>query len=146
MIEEIKDINKEFYTGWKKWTPTDAELATYYTDNTCPIDLRENEYLIVIDANDNREVSISKMEDGKHTGKLDAASSGMTAVDSADSNLILNAGVDPKTPHEISAAIKNFSTLNLPTTGGKGTMLLSIGGVVLMAAGAYLIFFRKKEN
>lgn len=89
---------------------------------------------------------ISKMEDGKHTGKLDAASSGMTAVDSADSNLILNAGVDPKTPHEISAAIKNFSTPNLPTTGGKGTMLLSIGGVVLMAAGAYLIFFRKKEN
>lgn len=65
MIEEIKDINKEFYTGWKKWIPTDAELATYYTDNTCPIDLRENEYLIVIDATDNREVSISKMEDGK---------------------------------------------------------------------------------
>lgn len=89
---------------------------------------------------------ISKMEDGKHTGKLDAITSKMTAVDEADTNLILNSGVDPNTPHEISAAIKNFSTPNLPTTGGKGTMLLSIGGVVLMAAGAYLIFFRKKEN
>ena len=89
---------------------------------------------------------ISKMEDGKHTGKLDAVTSKMTAVDSADSNLILNSGVDPNTPHEISAAIKNFSTPNLPTTGGAGTVLLSIGGVVLMAAGAYLIFFRKKEN
>lgn len=89
---------------------------------------------------------ISKMEDGKHTGKLDATSSKMSAVDPADSNLILNSGVDPNTPHEISAAIKNFSTPNLPTTGGAGTMLLTIGGVVLMAAGAYLIFFRKKEN
>ena len=89
---------------------------------------------------------ISKMEDGKHTGKLDAITSKMTAVDEADTNLILNSGVDPNTPHEISAAIKNFSTPNLPTTGGAGTMLLSIGGVALMAAGAYLIFFRKKEN
>lgn len=89
---------------------------------------------------------ISKMENGIHTGKLDATSSKMTAVDEKDANLILNAGVDPNTPHEISAAIKNFSTPNLPTTGGAGTMLLTIGGVVLMAAGAYLIFFRKKEN
>lgn len=89
---------------------------------------------------------ISKMENGNHTGKLDASSSKMTAVDEKDANLILNAGVDPNTPHEISAAIKNFSTPNLPTTGGAGTMLLTIGGVVLMAAGAYLIFFRKKEN
>lgn len=89
---------------------------------------------------------ISKMENGIHTGKLDATSSKMTAVDSADSNLILNSGVDPDTPHEIAAAIKNFSTPNLPTTGGAGTMLLTIGGVALMAAGAYLIFFRKKEN
>lgn len=89
---------------------------------------------------------ISKMENGIHTGKLDAISSKMTAVDEKDANLILNAGVDPNTPYEISAAIKNFSTPNLPTTGGAGTMLLSIGGVVLMAAGAYLIFFRKKEN
>lgn len=89
---------------------------------------------------------ISKMENGIHTGKLNAESSKMYAVNDKDSNLILNSGVDPNTPHEISAAIKNFSTPNLPTTGGTGTVLLSIGGVVLMAAGAYLLFFRKKKE
>ena len=86
------------------------------------------------------------MENGIHTGKLNAESSKMYAVNDKDSNLILNSGVDPNTPHEISAAIKNFSTPNLPTTGGTGTVLLSIGGVVLMAAGAYLLFFRKKKE
>lgn len=70
----------------------------------------------------------------------------MTALDPNDSKLILNSGVDPSTPHEIAAGLKNFSTPDLPTTGGTGTVLLSIGGVVLMAAGAYLLFFRKKKE
>ena len=89
---------------------------------------------------------ISKLENDHYTGKLDAETSKMTALDPNDSKLILNSGVDPSTPHEIVAALKNFSTPDLPTTGGTGTVLLSIGGVVLMAAGAYLLFFRKKKK
>lgn len=90
---------------------------------------------------------ISKFnEAGNHSGKLDSASSAMTALDTKDANLIFGAKVDSDISHQFSAALKNYSTPNLPTTGGAGTMLLSIGGVALMAAGAYLIFFRKKEN
>lgn len=89
---------------------------------------------------------ISKMENDHYTGKLNAETSKMTALNDNDKNLILNSGVDPSTPHEIVAALKNFSIPNLPTTGGAGTVLLSIGGVVLMAAGAYLLFFRKKKE
>ncbi|WP_432619797.1 SpaA isopeptide-forming pilin-related protein, partial [Butyricicoccus sp.] len=89
---------------------------------------------------------ISKMENGKHTGKLDATNSSMKALETADANLLLSPNVDSNLAYEYSAGVKNSSTPNLPTTGGAGTMLLSIGGVVLMAAGAYLIFFRKKEN
>ena len=83
--------------------------------------------------------------DGTHSGKIDAASSSFTSVDSADENLYFGAGIDGDT-YIYQVMVKNFSTPDLPTTGGAGTMLLSIGGVVLMAAGAYLIFFRKKEN
>lgn len=89
---------------------------------------------------------ISKLENDHYTGKLDAETSKMTALNEKDKNLILNSGVDPSTPHEIAAGLKNFSTPDLPTTGGTGTVLLSIGGVVLMAAGAYLLFFRKKKE
>ena len=89
---------------------------------------------------------ISKTENGKHTGKLDATNSSMKALETADANLLLSPNVDSNLAHEYSAGVKNSSTPNLPTTGGAGTMLLSIGGVVLMVAGAYLIFFRKKEN
>lgn len=84
-------------------------------------------------------------ENNLHTGKLDAAASNMTSVNDADKNLII-AGINNELLHQFDATIKNFSTPNLPTTGGTGTVLLSIGGVVLMAAGAYLLFFRKKKE
>ncbi len=84
-------------------------------------------------------------ENNLHTGKLDAAASNMTSVNDADKNLII-AGINNEVLHLFDATIKNFSTPNLPTTGGTGTVLLSIGGVVLMAAGAYLLFFRKKKE
>lgn len=84
-------------------------------------------------------------ENNLHTGKLDVAASNMTSVNDADKNLII-AGINNEVLHQFDATIKNFSTPNLPTTGGTGTVLLSIGGVVLMAAGAYLLFFRKKKE
>ena len=94
-------------------------------------------------------VMTSNFDNGKHTGKLDSdkKQSYMEAVDPADKNLIFaGSGADTNLMHQFSATIKNFSTPNLPTTGGTGTVLLSIGGVVLMAAGAYLLFFRKKKE
>lgn len=94
-------------------------------------------------------VMTSNFDNGKHTGKLDSdkSQSYMAAVDPADENLIFaGSGADTNPMHQFSATIKNFSTPNLPTTGGTGTVLLSIGGVVLMAAGAYLLFFRKKKE
>ena len=84
-------------------------------------------------------------ENNLHTGKLDVAASNMTSVNDTDKNLII-AGINNEVLHQFDATIKNFSTPNLPTTGGTGTVLLSIGGVVLMAAGAYLLFFRKKKE
>lgn len=96
-----------------------------------------------------RIVMTSNFENGKHTGKLDSdkTKSYMEAVNPDDKNLVYaGSGADATLMHQFSATIKNFSTPNLPTTGGTGTVLLSVGGVVLMAAGAYLLFFRKKKE
>lgn len=84
---------------------------------------------------------------GTHTGRLDGEISKLTAVNPEDNNLVFTgSSVDTNTLHQFNAGINNNSTPNLPTTGGTGTVLLSIGGVVLMAAGAYLLFFRKKKE
>lgn len=93
-------------------------------------------------------VLTSKLDEkGTHTGRLDGEKSKLTAVKSEDNNLVFTgSSVDTNTSHQFNAGINNNSTPNLPTTGGTGTVLLSIGGVVLMAAGAYLLFFRKKKE
>lgn len=93
-------------------------------------------------------VLTSKLNDnGTHTGRLDGTTSKLTAVNPKDDNLIVpGSAIDTDKLHQFNAGINNFSTPNLPTTGGTGTVLLSIGGVVLMAAGAYLLFFRKKKE
>ena len=88
----------------------------------------------------------SQMENNKHTGTLDNKQSSIKALDDADTALILSSGVSVDKNYQFSISLGNSSTPNLPTTGGTGTVLLSIGGVVLMAAGAYLLFFRKKKE
>ena len=88
-------------------------------------------------------------ENGEYTGKLDSKNNKtyINTVNPDDTNLVYaNSGADSGLMYQFSTTIKNFSTPNLPTTGGIGTVLLSIGGVVLMAAGAYLLFFRKKKE
>lgn len=88
----------------------------------------------------------SQMMNNKHTGTLDNSQSSIKALNDADTALILSSGVSTEKNYQFSISLGNFSTPDLPTTGGTGTVLLSIGGVVLMAAGAYLLFFRKKKE
>ena len=35
------------YTGWKKWSPTSEDWVELYANGTVPVQLKENEYLIV---------------------------------------------------------------------------------------------------
>ena len=37
----------ETYTGWKKWTPTLDEFAKFCTEPYMPVEMQENEYLLV---------------------------------------------------------------------------------------------------
>lgn len=88
----------------------------------------------------------SKMEkNGEHSGALEGSTTEITAKNDADKNLILErSGVDNKIGHQFDIALLNSTTPSLPTTGGMGTMLFTIGGVALMALAAYVFFFRKR--
>lgn len=56
--------NKE-YTGWKRWKPTNEELAEFLVSGTCPVQLKENEYLIVDDGEGSEMNMIYRMKGGK---------------------------------------------------------------------------------
>ena len=58
-------MEEKEYTGWKVWTPNDEELAFFYEEGKCPLELIENEYLIIIDRIDGTVASIYKKKNGK---------------------------------------------------------------------------------
>ena len=58
-------MSEKDYTGWKYWTPTDEELVYLYQDNICPVELLENEYLIIKDRTDDSAISFYKKKNNK---------------------------------------------------------------------------------
>lgn len=53
------------YTGWKCWEPSDSELVDLYAEGKCPLELKENEYLIVNDIKDGSNLAIYKKKNEK---------------------------------------------------------------------------------
>lgn len=85
----------------------------------------------------------------KYTGTLDGtADTGSKAsiTDVADTGLLLASGINITNNNEFDITVLNSTTPVLPTTGGMGTMLFTVLGVVLMALAAGLFFFRRRKN
>lgn len=85
-----------------------------------------------------------------HTGNLSTAGdngSSFTAMDSNDKNLIFTAAVATDTPYIYRVILSNSTTPVLPSTGGMGTALFTVGGIAIMVLAAFLFLRRKnKEN
>ena len=58
-------MEEKEYTGWKYWTPNDEELVYLYQEGSCPLDLVENEYLIIKDRTNDSVAAIYKKKNGK---------------------------------------------------------------------------------
>lgn len=93
-----------------------------------------------IELNGERDVA-----DNALTGKLLDTSS-FTETDAADRLLIAGTEIDTTALNQLNVVLKNSSSPILPTTGGMGTALFTVGGVVLMAVAAWLFFFRRKDK
>lgn len=85
-----------------------------------------------------------------HTGSLRTTGenpSSLTAMDENDKDLILTAAVETSSPHAYRVILRNSTTPILPSTGGMGTALFTVGGIALMVLAAFLFLRRKnKEN
>lgn len=74
--------------------------------------------------------------------KLDGANSAVSAVETADAKLINGTAENDN----LTIKVINSTTPSLPTTGGMGTVLITILGVVLMAAAGAFFVLRRKQR
>ena len=82
----------------------------------------------------------------EYSGELNAENSKAVAVNEANNGLIVAKGVNTTDKSQYDITIKNSDVPVLPTTGGMGTMLFTVLGVVLMALAAGLFFFCRRKN
>lgn len=77
-----------------------------------------------------------------HTGSL--GNCGFTAMNTDDSSLIFGSEV---AGYVYSLTLRNSTTPVLPSTGGVGTVMFTVGGIAIMVLAAFLFLRRKnKEN
>ncbi len=79
------------------------------------------------------------------TGLL-ANGSTMTELNDSDRLLLGGSVLDTANVNQLDVTLKNSTTPILPTTGGMGTALFTIGGVALMAAAAAIVILRRKRG
>ena len=115
------------YKGWKKWTPNTEELANFYTDReTCPVELLENEYLIILDSQDNSVINIYKKNNGKI---VDISHAAIKITDYKDGrkNKIINP-LNPEQKCAIDMLHDDRTTIKLitgPWGSGKSMLLVT---------------------
>lgn len=79
-------------------------------------------------------------------GKLAAASS-FTAINATDSALITGtASVNGTEQNRLDASLKNSSTPVLPTTGGVGTVMFTVVGLLCMGAALWFFLFARRRK
>lgn len=83
-------------------------------------------------------------DETEHSGALSEDST-ITALDTADSKLV-SGSVDQTSTNQFDIVIKNSTTPTLPVTGGMGTVIIMILGVVLMVSAVSLFAFRRRNR
>lgn len=80
------------------------------------------------------------------TGKLTAASS-FTATNNATDGVLINSSVLNGTElNRLDASLKNSSTPVLPTTGGVGTVIFTVVGLLCMGAALWFFLFARRRR
>lgn len=78
-------------------------------------------------------------------GKLAAASS-FTATNAIDNVLLGTASVNGTEQNRLDASLKNSSTPVLPTTGGVGTVIFTVVGLLCMGAALWFFLFARRRR
>lgn len=80
------------------------------------------------------------------TGKLAAASSFTATNPTTDGVLINSSGLNGTEQNRLDASLKNSSTPVLPTTGGVGTVIFTVVGLLCMGAALWFFLFARRRR
>ena len=80
------------------------------------------------------------------TGKLAAASSFTATNPETDRVLINSSGLNITEQNRLDASLKNSSTPVLPTTGGVGTVIFTVVGLLCMGAALWFFLFARRRR
>ena len=80
------------------------------------------------------------------TGKLAAASSFTATNNAIDGVLINSSGLNTAEQNRLDASLKNSSTPVLPTTGGVGTVMFTVIGLLCMGAALWFFLFARRRS
>ena len=83
--------------------------------------------------------------DNQLTGKL-ADTSAFTAKNTADSVLVKGTAINTIEANRLDASLKNSSTPVLPTTGGVGTVMFTVIGLLCMGAALWFFLFARRRR
>lgn len=117
------------------------DAATYYLKETkVPTGYYAPKGGFAVQLTGDREVSKTL------NGKLAAASS-FTAINATDSALITGtASANGTEMNRLDASLKNSSTPVLPTTGGVGTVMFTVVGLLCMGAALWFFLFARRRR
>lgn len=79
-------------------------------------------------------------------GKLAAASSFTATNPETDRVLINSSGLNAAEQNRLDASLKNSSTPVLPTTGGVGTVIFTVVGLLCMGAALWFFLFARRRR
>lgn len=79
-------------------------------------------------------------------GKLAAASSFTATNNATDGVLINSSGLNGTEQNRLDASLKNSSTPVLPTTGGVGTVMFTVVGLLCMGAALWFFLFARRRR
>ena len=87
----------------------------------------------------------SRMNGEEHTGNLESGT--FTASNPDQDGALIGSDESKISSNQFVVTLQNSTAPSLPTAGGMGTILLAIAGVVLMiGAGAFFVFLRRKQH
>lgn len=136
----VTDLLADLGTDQNTLLVRGLDAATYYLKETkVPAGYYAPKGGFAVQLTGDREVSKTL------NGKLAAASS-FTAINATDNVLLGTASVNGTEMNRLDASLKNSSTPVLPTTGGVGTVMFTVIGLLCMGAALWFFLFARRRS
>ncbi len=135
----VTELLADMGTGQNTLLVRGLDAATYYLKETkVPFGYYAPKGGFAVQLTGDREVSKTL------NGKL--AASSFTAINATDNVLLGTASVNGTEMNRLDASLKNSSTPVLPTTGGVGTVMFTVIGLLCMGAALWFFLFARRRR